>query len=91
MTIELVETKLGSVFAEGQAYVALSRATSMAGLSLMSFQPSNIRANEKVGKYYRRLSGDLPDSDSDGGEESQESAPKWLTKSAPQSSYWEQD
>ena len=41
-----------TVFADGQAYVALSRARTIEGLTLTAFDSSVIRANEKVYKFY---------------------------------------
>jgi ATP-dependent exoDNAse (exonuclease V) alpha subunit len=39
MTLDLVTTDLGSPFADGQAYVALSRVRSLEGLQLTAFNP----------------------------------------------------
>lgn len=39
---------LGKVFEKGQAYVALSRATSMDGLEIENFQPSKVQAHPRV-------------------------------------------
>ena len=41
-----------SVFADGQAYVAISRARSLAGLTFKNFDSAAIRCNEKVAKFY---------------------------------------
>jgi len=41
-----------TVFADGQAYVALSRARTIEGLTLTAFDSSVIRANKKVIEYY---------------------------------------
>ena len=41
-----------TVFAEGQAYVAVSRARSLEGLTLASFDPIVVRASEKVLDFY---------------------------------------
>jgi ATP-dependent DNA helicase PIF1 len=43
------------VFEKGQAYVALSRATSMAGLQVLRFDPKKVNAHEKVGVFYANL------------------------------------
>ena len=42
-------------FADGQIYVALSRVTSLAGLHLINFDPSEITANENAIKEYNKL------------------------------------
>jgi len=42
-----------TVFAYGQAYVALSRVTSLEGLTLKSFDPSVVRAHPSVLEFYR--------------------------------------
>ena len=41
-----------NVFESGQSYVALSRVRSLEGLYLTSFDPTKIKANEKVKRYY---------------------------------------
>lgn len=55
-TLERVRVDLGRVFEKGQAYVALSRATSMAGLQILRFDPRKIMAHEKVRSFYSSLS-----------------------------------
>ncbi|CAI6332698.1 unnamed protein product [Periconia digitata] len=55
-TLERVRVDLGKVFEKGQAYVALSRATSMAGLQVMRFEPRKIMAHDKVRQFYAGLS-----------------------------------
>jgi len=50
-----VEMNLGNVFEVGQAYVALSRATSLSGLYLQDFNPSGIRAHPKVIQFYEQF------------------------------------
>ena len=44
-----------TVFAEGQAYVALSRVRGLDGLSLVSFEPESIKANAKVKEFYNSI------------------------------------
>lgn len=55
-TLERVRVDLGRVFEKGQAYVALSRATSMAGLQVLKFDPRKIMAHDKVRSFYSSLS-----------------------------------
>ena len=55
-TLERVKVDLGKVFEKGQAYVALSRATSMAGLQVTRFDPKKVNAHEKVRTFYANLS-----------------------------------
>lgn len=55
-TLERVKVDLGKVFEKGQAYVALSRATSMEGLQVMRFDPKKVIAHPRVGNFYRGLS-----------------------------------
>jgi len=55
-TLERVRVDLGRVFEKGQAYVALSRATSMAGLQILRFDPRKVIAHEKVRTFYAGLS-----------------------------------
>jgi ATP-dependent DNA helicase PIF1 len=55
-TLECVRVDLGKVFEKGQAYVALSRATSMAGLQILRFDPRKVIAHEKVRSFYAGLS-----------------------------------
>ncbi len=56
MTISYLEVDLRGVFAAGQAYVALSRATSLEGLRIKQmFDKSVIRADSKVVAFYRQL------------------------------------
>lgn len=55
-TLERVKVDLGRVFEKGQAYVALSRATNMAGLQVLRFDPKKVVAHERVRHFYANLS-----------------------------------
>lgn len=55
-TLSLVKVDLNRVFERGQAYVALSRASSMDGLQVLNFNPNRIRAHPKVKEFYASLS-----------------------------------
>ena len=57
LSMDCVEMALDeSVFEHGQAYVALSRVTSLAGLHLLSFNPGVIVAHPLVTEFYRSIS-----------------------------------
>eukprot|EP01034_Spumella_vulgaris_P032213 gene32213-39778_t len=47
MTIPLLEVSFNNIFEFGQGYVALSRATCLAGLTLRSFSPNAVKAHPK--------------------------------------------
>jgi ATP-dependent DNA helicase PIF1 len=55
-TLERVKVNLGRVFEKGQAYVALSRATSMAGLQVINFDAKKVVAHDTVRGFYNGLS-----------------------------------
>lgn len=55
-TLERVKVDLGKVFEKGQAYVALSRATSMEGLQVLRFDAKRVMAHDKVRTFYQQLS-----------------------------------
>jgi ATP-dependent DNA helicase PIF1 len=55
-TLDRVKVDLGKVFEKGQAYVALSRATSMEGLQVLRFDPKKVNAHERVRVFYSNLS-----------------------------------
>jgi ATP-dependent DNA helicase PIF1 len=55
-TLDLAEINLGgSIFAEGQIYVGLSRIRTLDGLYLIAFHPQKIKVNEKVREFYRKF------------------------------------
>lgn len=54
-TLERVTVNLGRVFEKGQAYVALSRATSQEGLRVLGFDKSKVMAHPRVVNFYRQL------------------------------------
>lgn len=66
-TLERVKVDLGKVFEKGQAYVALSRATSMKGLQVVGFSAGKVMAHEKVRTFYTSLSRAEAAKGKDGG------------------------
>ncbi|KAI0561160.1 DNA helicase [Gracilaria domingensis] len=52
MTLLNVETDVGGSFDYGQVYVALSRATSLQGLRILSFNPFKVRTHHKVRAFH---------------------------------------
>ena len=54
-TLERVKVDLGKVFEKGQAYVALSRATSQAGLCVQRFDAKKVMVHPKVTSFYEAL------------------------------------
>lgn len=54
-TLSRVKVDLGKVFEKGQAYVALSRATSQAGLQVTRFDPRKVMVHPKVIVFYQKL------------------------------------
>ena len=55
MTLDSLEVDLANCFDAGQAYVALSRATSMLSTRILSFNPHRVRAHPKVARFYLSL------------------------------------
>lgn len=55
MTLEKIRCNLGSAFAEGQVYVAISRVRSLNGLFIESFNINNVKINKKVIEFYKKL------------------------------------
>lgn len=54
-TLERVKVNLGRVFEKGQAYVALSRATTQDGLQVLGFEKAKVMAHPRVIQFYNRL------------------------------------
>ncbi|KAF4462364.1 DNA repair and recombination pif1 mitochondrial [Fusarium albosuccineum] len=54
-TLERVKVNLGRVFEKGQAYVALSRATTQDGLQVLGFEKSKVMAHPRVITFYNQL------------------------------------
>ncbi|OCB88619.1 hypothetical protein A7U60_g4217 [Sanghuangporus baumii] len=54
-TLERVKVDLGKVFEKGQAYVALSRATSLDGLQVLNFDVKKVMAHPKVIEWSKSL------------------------------------
>lgn len=54
-TLERVKVDLGNVFEKGQAYVALSRATTQEGLQVLNFQKARVMAHARVVEFYNKL------------------------------------
>lgn len=52
LTLDYVDMDLANCFAHGQAYVALSRARNIEGLTLRGWNPKKILANPDVLKFY---------------------------------------
>ncbi|KAF7540116.1 hypothetical protein G7Z17_g12265 [Cylindrodendrum hubeiense] len=54
-TLERVKVNLGRVFEKGQAYVALSRATTQQGLQVLGFDKWKVMAHPRVVDFYNKL------------------------------------
>lgn len=55
-TLERVKVDLGKAFEKGQAYVALSRATTQQGLQVLRFEKHRVMAHQRVVQFYDQLS-----------------------------------
>ena len=55
MTLDRLEVDLRSAFEAGQVYVALSRARSLAGLTVLGFDPAKVRAHPAAVEFTRGL------------------------------------
>ena len=65
MTLDYTQIDLGStIFTHGQAYVALSRARTLEGVTVTEFSPSSFRVHPAVKRYYELLDSAVGD---DGG------------------------
>jgi len=51
-TLERVKVDLKNTFEKGQAYVAVSRATTMENLEILNFHASKVTAHPRVLKWY---------------------------------------
>uniref|UniRef100_A0A8C6X3C3 ATP-dependent DNA helicase PIF1 n=1 Tax=Naja naja TaxID=35670 RepID=A0A8C6X3C3_NAJNA len=58
MSLDCAEVSLARVFESGQAYVALSRARSLASLRVLDFEAKVVRANPSVLQFYKELKRD---------------------------------
>ena len=57
LTLDLARVSLSNLFAEGQAYVALSRVRSLDGLQIMgNANPSCVRVSQVVRRFYATIS-----------------------------------
>ncbi|THH28278.1 hypothetical protein EUX98_g5905 [Antrodiella citrinella] len=56
-TLERVRVNLGRIFEKGQAYVALSRATSMEKLQVLNFDPAKVMAHPRVMAWMEEQTG----------------------------------
>jgi ATP-dependent DNA helicase PIF1 len=54
-TLERVKVNLGRTFEKGQAYVALSRATTREGLQVLNFNANKVMAHPRVVHFYEKL------------------------------------
>lgn len=54
-TLARVKVNLGKVFEKGQAYVALSRAVTQAGLQVLNFDKKKVMAHPRVVTFYQQL------------------------------------
>jgi ATP-dependent DNA helicase PIF1 len=60
LTLDFVIADVGEVFAEGQTYVALSRASDENGLELRNFSPKRVRANKLALMFYENPNSAFP-------------------------------
>lgn len=55
MSIDFLEVNLGKCFADGMAYVALSRARKYEGLRVINWNPRAVKCNQKAFNFYMNL------------------------------------
>lgn len=55
VTLKEAHVDLGRCFAHGQCYTALSRVTTLEGLTVESFYPNSVKAHEKAISFYEQL------------------------------------
>ncbi|KAK9815272.1 hypothetical protein WJX72_000940 [[Myrmecia] bisecta] len=55
LTLDLAKVSLKGMFAEGQAYVALSRVRSMEGLQILDWSPGCVKTSQIVKRFYQCL------------------------------------
>ncbi len=60
LTIDRLLVDLGRVFTDGQAYVALSRAASAAGLRIVNLDLGRIRCARRALRFYEALEQRAP-------------------------------
>eukprot|EP00916_Digyalum_oweni_P010528 GHVL01017589.1.p1 GENE.GHVL01017589.1~~GHVL01017589.1.p1 ORF type:complete len:493 (-),score=102.30 GHVL01017589.1:516-1994(-) len=61
LSIDLLEVELRDVFEKGQAYVALSRARTLEGLRLLSYDVKKFWTSELVVEFYKKVTKALDD------------------------------
>lgn len=92
LTLDCVEMSLSRVFEAGQAYVALSRAQSLASVRVLDFDAGQVWANPEVLKFYRNFRRNLntthfvklgPGKGKDGKTTGMKSLPKKIMTSKP--------
>ncbi|KAL4451826.1 hypothetical protein ABPG75_007488 [Micractinium tetrahymenae] len=60
MTLDLARVSLRDCFAEGQAYVALSRVRSLEGLQVLDFAPGCVKTNQTALRFHQALKAGQP-------------------------------
>ena len=63
MTIPYLEMGFEGIFEYGQAYVAISRATNLPGLSLRSFTPNAVKVHPRVVEFYTGMGCNLDETE----------------------------